>query len=198
MTAPALIPASVPAFLPASGYTGLVRVGPTWGALSLPSTWAHHVLDVLGVCSGPVFEEPAQLRLVWILPPDGASDWPEAATASFVRYGEGDELLVPGPAGYGDGARWLRSPLDFPVSTDPGLLRKAVEFVFGPLDGADALRPLRVCQDCLTPTRDGRLTEEHIGADGPLYQAFACPRCWTAAVAGRRPRHLRVARKAPG
>lgn len=189
--------AASPAFLPASASIGLVRVTPTWSALSLPSSWGHHVLDVLGEHSGPVYEEPARMQLMWILPPGGAADWPDLTSARFVRYGPGDEILVPCPDGYHDGTRWLRSPLEPPLTTDPDQLRAAVEFVFGPLETADVLGPLVVCEDCRAPTRDGRITEEFIGASGPLFQSYACPRCWEIAAAGGRSRHLRVVRREP-
>lgn len=101
--------AASPAFLP-EGSIGLVRVAPTWAALSVPGDWGRQVLDVLGDQTGPVFDEPARLHLVWTLPADGASDWPDAKAAQVVRHGHGDLLLVPGPDGYHDGTRWLRSP----------------------------------------------------------------------------------------
>jgi hypothetical protein len=187
----------LPEFLPRDTRIGLVPVGPTWSALSVPSSWGPHVLDVLGDLSGPVFHEPARLRLVWILPAGGTADWPDVSQARVIPYGPGDDLLIPCPDGYHDGTAWVRSPLEPPHVTDPELLRGAIEFVFGPLDQAAGLRPLVVCQFCQAPTREGRVTEEFIGPSGPLYTSHACPRCWDLTVAGREGRHLRVVRGAP-
>jgi hypothetical protein len=194
---PATTAATTPAFLP-DERIGLVRVAPTWAALSVPADWGRLVLDVLGDQTGPVFDEPARLHLVWILPADGASDWPDVRAAQVVRYGHGDLLLVPGPDGYHDGTRWLRSPLDLPRYTDPHVLRAGIEFVIGPLEEAAALGPVRVCESCRTPTRRGRLTEEFMGPSGPPYASYACPRCWTAAAVGGEGRHLRAVRRGAG
>ena len=63
MTAAALTPALLPA-----APIELVDVGETWAALSIPSDWGRQVLGVLGDKSGPVFDEPARLHLVCLLP----------------------------------------------------------------------------------------------------------------------------------
>jgi hypothetical protein len=177
---------------------GLVPVARTWAALSLPADWGRQVLDIVGDQAGPVFEEPARLHLVWILPGDGAADWPDVTAAHVHRYGHGDRLLVPGPDGYHDGTRWLRSPLELPQYTDPHVLRAGVEFVIGPLEEAAERGPVVVCQHCRAPIRSGHLTEEFMGPSGPPYASYACPRCWTAAAAGGERRHLRAVRRGAG
>jgi hypothetical protein len=171
---------------------GLVTVAPSWAALSLPADWGRQVMDVVGDQAGPVFEEPARLHMAWILPGDGAADWPDASAAGVVRYGHGDLVLVPGSDGYHDGTRWLRSPLELPQYTDPHVLRACIEFVIGPLEEAAALGPVRVCQSCRAPTRNGHRTEEFIGPSGPLYSSYACPRCWAMTASGGVGRHLRA------
>jgi hypothetical protein len=176
---------------------GLVRVALTWAAVSLPADWGQQVLDVVGNQAGPVFEEPARLRMVWILPGDGAADWPDATAAQVHRFGYGDLLLVPGPDGYHDGTRWLRSPLDLPQYTNPHVLRAGIEFVIGPLEEAGERGPVVVCESCRTPTRRGHVTEEYIGPSGPLHRSYACPRCWSITAAGGEGRHLRAVHRGP-
>jgi hypothetical protein len=189
--------AAAPDFLPTDTLIGLVVVGDTWAALSIPSDWGRQVLDVVGDKSGPVFDEPARLHLVWLLPPGGAADWPDAKATRVIRYGRGDRLLVPGAGGYHDGTRWLRSPLEPPLFTDPDVLRAAIEFVIGPLEEAAVLGPVVVCQFCRAPTRDGHLTDEFMSPSGPLYRSYACPRCWSITAAGGEGRHLRAVHRGP-
>jgi hypothetical protein len=186
-----------PVFLPTDARIDLIDVGGTWAALSVPSDWGRQVLDVLGDEAGPVFDEPARLHLVWMLPAGGAADWPDARAAHVIRYGPGDKILVPGPAGYHDGTRWLRSPMEPPTFTDPHVLRAGIEFVIGPLEDVAALGPVVVCQFCRTPTRNGRLTEEFVAASGPYIASYACPRCWRSTVAGGEGRHLRAVHRGP-
>jgi hypothetical protein len=188
--------APYPAFLP-DERIGLVRIAPSWAALSVPADWGRQVLDVLGDRTGPVFDEPARLHMVWILPADGAFDWPDATAAGVVRHGGGDLLLVPGPDGYHDGTRWLRSPLELPQYTDPHVLRGAIEFVIGPLEEVAELGPVVVCQSCRTPTRNGHLTEVFVGSSGPLYPSYSCSRCWAATATGGQGRHLRAVHRGP-
>lgn len=154
-------------------------------------------MDVLGDKGGPVFDEPARFHLVWILPTGGAADWPNAKAARVFRYGPGDKLLVPGSDGYHDGTRWLRSPLELPLLTDPDVLRAGIEFVIGPLEEDAVLGPVVVCQFRRARTRDGQLTEAFISPSGPIYSSYACPRCWDITVAGGAGRHLRAVRRRP-
>jgi hypothetical protein len=182
--------------LPAGNRIGLVEVG-DWAALSVPSDWGRHVLDILGDETGPVFNEPARWHLVWILPGGGAADWPDARAARVIRYGHGDRILVPGLAGHVDGTRWLRSPLKCPRFTDPDMLRAGIEFVIGPLADAARLGPVMTCQSCRAPTRHGRVTDAYLGPSGPLLCSYTCPRCWSLTVAGGEGRHLRAVRRGP-
>ncbi|MEC3995135.1 hypothetical protein VSR01_16995 [Actinacidiphila sp. DG2A-62] len=133
-----------------------------------------------------------------MLSADGAADWPDASAARVVRYGHGHRLLVPGPDGYHDGTRWLRSPLELPQYTDPHALRVSIEFVIGPLEEAAVLGPVRVCQHCRAPTRDGHLVEVFEGPSGSLYRSYACPRCWARTAAGGEGRHLRAVQRGSG
>lgn len=89
-----------------------VQIEVTWAAVGLPSDWGHIVLDALGDQAGAVFEYRAMTRLVWVLPPGGAADWPLARNNAVYRFG-----LI-----------------------DPTLLRRAVETVLGPLEEAGRCR----------------------------------------------------------
>lgn len=189
MTAPYLPPGGAP--------LGHVQIDQSWTAVSVPSVWGGHVLDVLGDRSGPVMEDPALRLLTWPLPSGGGATWPDASAAAITRHGPGEFLLIPGLNGYRDGTRWLRPPAPGRLFTDPDLLRMAIEFVAGPLEEAARLGTLTVCRYCGAPTRDVVLVEEFTAASGGGYQWHACQRCWLATLHGEDGPRLRVVKAGP-
>lgn len=176
-------------WLPVDDPVELRRVDDTWSALSLPTGWADYTLELVGVHAGPVFVDPSLSQHVWILAPGALSQWPNLESIGVYAYGPGSRLLVPAEDGYHDGTRWLRPPLNRPL-TDPLLLRTAMEFVIGPLGLAAEAGPVVLCQHCRAPIRKGRMTNWFMGASGPFHATYACERCWDATAAGGGVRHL--------
>lgn len=175
-----------------------VQIDEAWAAVGLPSNWGRIVLDALGEQAGAVFEYRAMSRLVWVLPPGGAADWPLARNNAVYRFGPGGWLPVPGLAVHRD-TRWLaphelrridqetwwrRSPREFGL-IDPALLRRAVETVLGPLEVAGALPPVHVCRVCSTPGRDGRVVTVLPMPGGLDCVWWACHTCLEQTATGR-------------
>jgi len=197
MSTAVITAAGRPAFLPDDGPVGTVCIDGTWSAVTVPARWGHHVVDVLGDCTGPVFHDPGLRHLAWIVPPGGGADWPDASAAGVRVHGSGDVLFVPGPEGYYDGTRWLRPPTDATALTDPAALRAAVEFIIGPLAEAAQLGPVHVCWYCRTVTRDGLVIDWYTSPSGPGAVRHSCRRCWARTVRGEDAPHLRAVREGP-
>lgn len=183
----------LPAYV-AAGPLALVDVGDAWAALGMPSGWGRLVVEAMRDQAGPVFDDVAWSRLVWIVPSAAGTDWPDLTADGITWHRRGEKLLVPGVPGH-LGTEWLRPPVDLSL-TDPGALRDAVEMVTGPLDTESGRGPLVACHFCGSPTRDGQVVSELHSLSGPDRARHACPACWRRIQAGGTGRHLRPVRDA--
>lgn len=96
-------------------------------------------------------------------------------------YRAGDGLLVPQLNGYRGVNRWLRTPGEGELFTDPDTLRSAMEQVVGPLDQAAELDSAVVCHFCATPTRDAQEIDNWKSSNtGSLHRRCARRPCLTA------------------
>ncbi|MCQ6246188.1 hypothetical protein [Streptomyces malaysiensis] len=168
----------------------------TWHAIATPNDWGRCVLDALGDRTGAVIEDVALRHLAWFVPPGGGDDWPTPAPLRLTRYRAGDGLLVPQLNGYRGVNRWLRTPGEAGLFTDPDTLRSAMEHVAGPLDQAAELDSVVVCHFCTTPTRDVRLIDNWESSNtGALHRRYACRPCLS--VTGGDRIHLLNQREGP-
>ena len=156
----------------------LRRADETWHAVALPHTWGYHVLNNLAGRNGAVLHDPAARHLVWFIEPGGADGWPDAHQMAVKLYQAGDSLTVPGLTGYRDGSRWLRTPTEKLLFTDPVVLRGVIEEVAGPLADAEQLGPIEVCCYCNTTTREPVLVKSWTSySNGAIYNTYTCPPC---------------------
>ncbi|GAA3369778.1 hypothetical protein GCM10017744_090860 [Streptomyces antimycoticus] len=116
-----------------------MRANETWNAVATPNTWGYHVLANLAGRNGAVLEDPTRPQMVWFIKSGGADGWPGAHKMGVMVYRTGDVLTVPWLNGYRCGSRWLRTPTEQLLFTDPGMLRMALEEVAGPLADAEQL-----------------------------------------------------------
>ncbi|MGW6414381.1 hypothetical protein [Streptomyces sp. NPDC055055] len=168
-----------PPYVPPGGEEyDAVTLDARWNAVGVPLDWGRRVLVVLGDLGGPAFEDTGLCHVVWPLQPGGATDWPDLAQIGVVRYGPGDELLVP-PAGLtlSAGMCWLWPLEDGPVFVDPLRLRSAIETLIGPLEEAAARGPVDVCHWCDAVTAGAVLVSWQAQESGPGWSRYACQDC---------------------
>ncbi|MEU7021893.1 hypothetical protein ABZ990_14700 [Streptomyces sp. NPDC046203] len=154
-----------------------LTVGSPWCAVAVPMTWGPRVLTTLGDLGGPVFEDPGRLHLVWPLPEGAAADWPDLTAIRVVRYGPGDELIVPARHRTLSGMCWLWPPEEDRPYVDVTTLRRAIETLIGPLEEAAAKGEVEVCHFCGAVTAAVVLVAWGKQESGPGWSWYACQPC---------------------
>lgn len=73
--------------------------------------------------------------------------------------------------------RWVRPPEEGRVFTTPIALLLTVERVIGPLEDANVLGPVVVCEECRSVTRDAVKVAEEETLSGPPRVTYVCREC---------------------
>ncbi|MFD3998384.1 hypothetical protein [Streptomyces sp. NPDC058583] len=168
-----------PPYMPPEGEAyDVMTLDDRWSALGVPLAWGRRVLVVLGDLGGPAFEDPGLRHVVWPLPPAAAADWPDLKEIGVVRYGAGDELLVPrARMTLSAGMCWLWLPEDGPAFIDPARLRSAIETLIGPLEEAAARGRVDVGHYCDAVVANSVLVAWRPQESGPGWSVYACQEC---------------------
>ncbi|MFJ1580435.1 hypothetical protein [Streptomyces sp. NPDC088182] len=163
--------------LPSEAPVALVTIPDSWNAVTVPATWAAHVLDLLGNRSGACLEDDAYRQMMWFIPPGTAADWPDTGSLDVRVQGAGTHVTLAGPNGHSPTMRWHRTPGPAPL-TSAHELRRAIERIVGPLKRAGELGPVRSCRYCGKPVQGGILLGRMEAASGAGRSWYSCAQCW--------------------